>query len=206
MTQRICSENGCDTPHVARGFCQIHYIAARRNGMEALPPTGHQLKAVDRERMVADCAACGPEVPIGVFGGKKRAKCLVRHQLDRERINRRRKAESEEQKARRLAYHREYARAAKYQLKRSLGIEALLDRAGWACEICEGPLTVKSARIDHDHACCPGINLGPTCGLCVRGVLCNRCNTALGLFRDNADILYTASVYVTTKTARLPAA
>lgn len=30
--------------------------------------------------------------------------------------------------------------------------------------------------IDHDHACCP---LRPTCGMCVRGIVCRTCNGAL---------------------------
>ena len=49
------------------------------------------------------------------------------------------------------------------------------------------------AHIDHDHGCCPG---GRSCGRCIRGLLCNRCNTALRNFRDNAQILRKAADYV----------
>lgn len=37
--------------------------------------------------------------------------------------------------------------------------------------------------VDHDHACCPG---DKTCGKCIRGLLCRRCNQALGLLGDDA--------------------
>jgi hypothetical protein len=46
---------------------------------------------------------------------------------------------------------------------------------------------------DHDHHCCPGQpkQRAKTCGKCIRGLLCFRCNTALGyieLYRDRADV------------------
>lgn len=41
-------------------------------------------------------------------------------------------------------------------------------------------------HVDHDHACCPGPR---SCGGCVRGLLCNKCNVALGYARDSAAVL-----------------
>lgn len=42
----------------------------------------------------------------------------------------------------------------------------------------------EANNIDHNHSCCPG---SYSCGKCVRGVLCNQCNTSLGLMNDDVN-------------------
>lgn len=58
------------------------------------------------------------------------------------------------------------------------------------CAICS-----KWAKlvVDHDHTCC---NKPPTCGKCVRGLLCYPCNIGLGQFKDNPDLLRAAIAYL----------
>jgi Recombination endonuclease VII len=44
----------------------------------------------------------------------------------------------------------------------------------------------RRPHVDHDHACCPA---GPTCGNCIRGILCFRCNIVLGLYKNEPSLL-----------------
>jgi Recombination endonuclease VII len=59
----------------------------------------------------------------------------------------------------------------------------MLEAQGYACAMCGEPFR-EGDRIfaDHDHTCCPKQvkATAKTCGRCVRGLLCFRCNTALG--------------------------
>jgi hypothetical protein len=52
---------------------------------------------------------------------------------------------------------------------------------------------IKFLHVDHDHACCPGVK---SCGKCLRGLLCSRCNTAIGQFNDNKRLLIKAIQYI----------
>ena len=50
---------------------------------------------------------------------------------------------------------------------------------------------------DHDHSCCkPRKGNYRTCGACLRGVLCGRCNTTLGLVRDDIGHLRRLIAYL----------
>lgn len=58
------------------------------------------------------------------------------------------------------------------------------------CEICgKGSLKHKKLHVDHDHNCCPVVydskgrtGYFTTCGLCVRGTVCDACNLAIGKY------------------------
>lgn len=56
----------------------------------------------------------------------------------------------------------------------------MLEAQGGVCAICG---TDTRLVIDHDHGCCSSSPDQPTktCGLCVRGLVCYRCNLALGM-------------------------
>lgn len=53
----------------------------------------------------------------------------------------------------------------------------------------------KLPSVDHDHSCCKG---SESCGNCIRGILCNKCNTGLGLFDDKVINLERSITYLTS--------
>jgi recombination endonuclease VII len=79
---------------------------------------------------------------------------------------------------------------------------SMLAKQGNTCAICKKPETgiawktgaVKRLAVDHDRKCCPKFG---SCGKCVRGLLCSRCNPAIGLLRENKEILTNAIDYLT---------
>ena len=64
--------------------------------------------------------------------------------------------------------------------------EQLIQQQGGQCALCRKPFAAaQQTHVDHDHTT-----------LIVRGVLCSRCNTALGLLRDDPDLMRKAAGYV----------
>lgn len=81
--------------------------------------------------------------------------------------------------------------------------QAMFDAQGGRCGICQvhhsettdigrGGKRVHFA-VDHDHSCCPG---KISCGKCLRSLLCRSCNTGIGLFKDDAELLARAVEYL----------
>jgi hypothetical protein len=70
----------------------------------------------------------------------------------------------------------------------------MLEDQGGVCAACgRGEITGKRLQIDHDHDCCKGTF---SCGECVRGLLCARCNPILGYANDDRDVLEACIVYI----------
>ena len=51
----------------------------------------------------------------------------------------------------------------------------------------------KNLSIDHDHSCCNGTT---SCGKCIRGLLCGRCNSVLGFVGDSIGIIDKLKAYL----------
>ncbi len=87
-------------------------------------------------------------------------------------------------------YSYDRVRANHLRLKYKITMEQFEEMAKNGCEIC-GRLGLphKQLHMDHDHNCCP-VQRYPdgstmyfkTCGKCIRGVLCDRCNGTVGLY------------------------
>lgn len=64
--------------------------------------------------------------------------------------------------------------------------EELLKAQNYVCAICKNPNhTGKSLCVDHNH----------TTGT-IRGLLCNNCNRAIGLLKDNTELINNALRYL----------
>lgn len=89
-------------------------------------------------------------------------------------------------------HRNQYARFWKYGISKEEYDRILEAQDG--CAICKRRSdTNKLLAVDHDHTCCPGKR---SCGNCIRGLLCSSCNTGLGFFRDNLDLLIRAIEYL----------
>ena len=69
----------------------------------------------------------------------------------------------------------------------------MIETQGNGCALCKAPGTWETLVVDHDHQCCPKQF---SCGNCIRGALCKKCNTALGLLGDTIESLQAAADYV----------
>ena len=64
--------------------------------------------------------------------------------------------------------------------------DEMLEKQGGRCAICLD--FAKRLVIDHDHDCCAGSGARlRNCGLCVRGLICVRCNNLLGYIETTGE-------------------
>jgi len=80
----------------------------------------------------------------------------------------------------------------KCRIKSQFGIsleeyDSLLSKQNGKCAICGGHTDGDALAVDHNHKTNE-----------VRGLLCHRCNTAIGLFKDDVSLLQKAIEYLTT--------
>ena len=150
---------------------------------------------------------CGVEIPCKGSGGRMKIceSCLPNHRRDY--IRKWKKSLSEEDKQRMRdeqtirmkeyrKHHTEHVFDITIQRRYGITLEyffTLYNRQDGKCAICKTQLPSlyspgkerRKMMIDHDH------NTNT-----VRGILCFRCNSGIGLFDDNPDVLLQASKYL----------
>lgn len=90
-------------------------------------------------------------------------------------------------------------RLAKYGLTEE-DYDSMLSAQGRVCASCGEPETyrfkgsVVPLAVDHDHDCCSAQNR--SCGQCVRGLLCRRCNMAIGMAKNSPAMLRQMAMYL----------
>ena len=131
-----------------------------------------------------ECKACtGARRKQWYAANKEREIARVRawQQANPERL----KAWREKNRDRRLQQLREIHLRNKFGLTPA-EYDEMLQRQGGGCAICHSPPTPGiSLHVDHDHGSGE-----------IRGLLCVRCNSGIGLFRESPDALRHAAEYV----------
>jgi Recombination endonuclease VII len=169
-----CKKKGCDRMVVAKGLCRRHYTAQWREGNAAY----HARRKVQ-----------------GAEYFQRRLQKLSPARAARMR------AEHAAYQRQWRELHLEKVRAGDRYGQRYLRMygltvatyNAMLEAQGGVCAICGQPPGRTRLSVDHDHRCCSGPG---SCGKCVRGLLHEYCNRALGLFRDDPLNLRAAAEYL----------
>lgn len=178
---RECAIEGCSrcAPAGKRGWCLLHYTRWSKHGDvgEAAPRIWEPPRApADGHRW---CTTCRAELPLKDFQRDRNAPDGISRAC-RDCIRDRRIAEF-------------YGISGEQY-------RALLDGQGGVCQICRKPETaahqmgtLRRLAVDHDHKCCPGQK---SCGKCVRGLLCSRCNSAIGFVDEDLAVIERMAVYL----------
>ena len=133
------------------------------------------------------CTRCCAEKPVSDFGPAQKTKdrlnpwckpCNVIY--TREYL-----AANPDKRSARLRAERSWALQKKYGITIEQ-YEEMLEAQGGVCALCHDEcVSGRRLAVDHDHVT-----------MRVRGLLCGRCNRAIGLFKDNVDALRRAAEYL----------
>jgi hypothetical protein len=190
---RTCTIEGCEEPHLSRGWCSKHYYRWKRSGD---PLTTQRQPPTPADATEKRCVRCGEVKPIEEFGSRKgkvgdkpRGYCWP---CEKAYLRERRAGVANSMDRKRS---RDWAqRNPGYYLQRKYGItledyDRMLKEQGGVCAICRSDDVGndRAARWHVDH--CHNSNK-------VRGLLCHRCNMGIGYFKDDPARLRAAAEYL----------
>lgn len=100
-------------------------------------------------------------------------------------------------------YKDPFRHLSNYQMTLDDYVEIMADQK-FGCAICGmGPIAPNlSLSVDHDHSCCSA--KAQSCGQCVRGLLCGKCNLLIGYANDDPALLQSAIEYLNKPPLILP--
>jgi len=184
MSDRTCSVVGCERPVRANGYCKMH---------------NHRLTYSGTLDLTGTCCICNDSIPYKGKGRRQtlcvKPECKSAYEVRKVTEYRKRNPERvRDTKRRSVAKNPEKHEATRRRahLRREYGItveeyDEMLAAQGGGCAICGGPQVKRQwLAVDHDHA------TGE-----VRGLLCDPCNLAVGLFGDDPSTLQRAIDYLT---------
>lgn len=165
-TPRICEAEGCERIHSCRGFCKLHYTRWRRHGDALVQKKVHVPKT--------------DGIPHGTSHGYNYYKC----RCDKCRefiVNKSREwAQNNPNRIRERRLIRDYGIT-------SADYDRMLTEQDGLCAVCHQPPSegVRWLHVDHCH------DTGK-----VRGLLCQKCNVALGMLRESPEIVRSLLAYI----------
>ena len=164
---QVCRTEGCSLLNRARGLCSVHYQRWRREA----DTSGPEFRMTGRV--------------YNLQGEKQCEGCLEFKDAEGYR------QDPHKWKYCKVCLH-------KIEAKRRMNLsgaryDEMLAAQDGKCAICQSPPLAKRLSIDHDHSCCPGPD---SCGKCIRALLCQKCNTGIGMLQDNAVIIEAARQYI----------
>lgn len=186
---RKCSVEGCQRANYAKGLCNAHWQQSRKD------PTLLPLREPGPEFCLhpgCDRVTASREYCQGHWKQIKRGEAPhdLEARMSQVGLTCYHPHCSDDAKAHGLCGRHSYL-AGRFNLDEEAVRSLFLDAR---CAICgtsdPGP---KSFHVDHDHSCCPQSG---SCGACVRGLLCGKCNAGLGFFRDSTKFLESAVRYL----------
>lgn len=161
-----CVHDGCNSVKIrAKNLCSLHWQYDKygrcKNG--CLSPSN------STKGLCSNCIKRGGVAPQKRNNGKcnKCETALIKHRCPTCDINRKKN----ENLIRRYGISLEQ-------------FNSILTSQDNVCKICSR--SSKRFVVDHDHGCC---ETRKTCGNCIRGIICENCNRALGLIEDSKIIL-----------------
>jgi hypothetical protein len=196
-----CLIDGCNEPYYGKGYCQLHWKRARANGEFGNP------KCLEEgcEKVGVSRGYCSAHYDtnrhLGLFGGKicesdgcdktQVTRGLCRSHYQKIRMSGgwggdKCKVDVCTEIATGLGYcRRHYWIYKQYNVDPSIYEQLELEQ-NKLCAICNGPTVgIGRLHLDHNHA------TGK-----IRGLLCSNCNTSLGGFMDNKELLLEAIKYL----------
>lgn len=187
-----CSVSTCDNRAKVKGLCRTH-DSRRRKGADLEAPV--RKPQLSKRCLYEDCGRVA--VGFGYCGGHRK------QQIERGEPYSPVPAGRTKYKIQTCAIAgcdnphyanamcaRHHGRAGRYRLT-AVQLQFLL--LVELCPICGIELTEKGSAIDHDHSCCDS---DPTCGECVLGIICVKCNAGIGYFDNHPGAMMGAIEYL----------
>ncbi len=166
----LCRVEGCDDRVKSRRYCNRHYLQVVFYGQQPTARRRHDTLVRDAEGRKR-CVTCSDWKPESDFHKAKNCKDGFASTC----ITCARKKYAHKQRQRHGLTEDDFV--------------AIVEAQGGKC-VCG---SLDPVAIDHDHRCCPG-KYG--CRRCVRGILCQPCNSILAFARDSPHTLRRLADYL----------